>query len=102
MKPKFNLETPIQEVFSDDKFNEIIQTELTEFKNKINDLKRPKGGVKQFIEKFSIDEIKVQYIRIANKKAYLTAIQRKIIVHLVSASLIKTIQFYQLNPEPCE
>lgn len=97
MKPKFNLETPIQDIFNDTKFNEIIQSELTGFEKKINELKRPKGGVKQFIEKFSIDEIKVQYIRIANKKAYLTAIQRKIIVHLVSASLIKTIQFYQLE-----
>lgn len=96
MKPKLTMQSSLQEIFDDPKFDELVLNEIKDIQKQVSTLKRVKGGVKDFLDKFTIEEIKYQYIRIANRKSYCTTIQKQLIKRIVSKAAILTVQFYSI------
>jgi len=94
MTPKLTMQSSLQEIFDDPKFDELTLNEIKAIKEQIFKLKRVKGGVKDFLDKFTIEEIKYQYIRIANHKSYCTTVQKQLIKRIVSKAAIMTINYY--------
>lgn len=91
------LQSTVRELYQDPKFNELMLAEITEIRAQVRQNKKTKAGVVLFLEKFTMDEIKSQYLRVAEKTAYLTAIQKQLIMHIVRNSIIKTLEFNALH-----
>jgi len=84
----------IAEMFNDLKFNELVIKEMDGIRKHIGRNKSIKSGVILFMKEFSIEEIKFQFIRLIEKKAYLTSIQKRLINSIIRNSIVNTYTWY--------
>lgn len=96
MESKLTLNSSLQDVFEDNKFDEILTDQIKELKKQIATLRKVKSGVIEFLNTWQIKEMKYQYVLIVNRKSYCTAIQKQLILQLINRSAILTIQYYSL------
>ena len=84
----------IAEMFNDPKFNEFIIKEMNSIVKQISGNKSIKSGVVLFMQKFGIEDIKFQFIRLIEKKAYLTSIQKRLVNSIIRNSIVNTYTWY--------
>lgn len=96
MESKLTLDSSLQDVFDDNKFDEILLDQIQELKKQLATIKKVKAGVFAFLNTWQIKEMKYQYILIVNRKSYCTSIQKQLILQLINRSAILTIKHYSL------
>jgi len=99
-KPKLTFNSSIKEIYEDEKFVEMANDEIKKIKENISGIsghKKVRGGVVPFFEKFTIEEMKYQFLKIKQRKSYLTNIQKMLINQIISNAIIRTVNFYLLE-----